>query len=351
MRWLLIAALVALIATPLFGDVFYTRLATRILIFGLIAIGLNLIVGYTGLVSFGHAAFVGLGAYTVAILRFHGIESGLVALPAAIGVAALGALVIGAVALRTSGVYFIMITLAFAQMLFFFFHDNLGFGGSDGFYLNNKPKVEIGAITLVDLRNRTEFYYFTLFWLAFTYLFVAMILRAPFGRVIAAIRVNEPRARALGFPTQRYKLASFVIAGMLAGLAGYLTCAQFGVINPAYLSWRESGQALVIVILGGIGTLYGPVLGAFVLVLLEDFVSSLTDHWLLAIGGFVIAVVLFLPDGIASLIDGRLWRRKAPAAEQDVETEAEIAALAAGSPDSVAAQSPERGVGGVRDHS
>jgi branched-chain amino acid transport system permease protein len=174
-----------------------------------------------------------------------------------------------------------------------------------------------------------------------------MILRAPFGRVIAAIRVNEPRARALGFPTQRYKLASFVIAGMLAGLAGYLACAQYGVINPAYLSWRESGQALVVVILGGMGTLYGPVLGAFALILLEDFVSSLTEHWLLAIGVFVIAVVLFLPGGIASLIDGRIWRRKAPGAEQDVDGEAETAALSAARPDSATGKAREREVGGV----
>jgi len=308
---LLVAGLVALAIFPQFAERFYLQLVTKIMIVAIFAMSLDLLVGYTGLVSFGHAAFFGIGGYALAIVaRDFDLTSLWTTLPVALAASGLAALVIGWLSIRTSGVYFIMITLAFAQMLFFVVHDNLALGGSDGMYLNTKPTVSVAGIDLVNLRNRTEFYYFTLFWLAAAYLFCVMILRSPFGRVIAAIRVNEPRTRALGYPTQRYKLASFVIAGMLGGLAGYLACAQFGFVNPALLSWRESGQALVIVILGGMGTLYGPVLGSFVLILIEDYVSSLTEHWLLAIGFFVIAVVLFLPGGIASLIT-RAWRRRA----------------------------------------
>ncbi|HJS30789.1 MAG TPA: branched-chain amino acid ABC transporter permease [Alphaproteobacteria bacterium] len=307
----LVVALLALAIFPQFAERFYIQLVTKIMIVAIFAMSLDLLVGYTGLVSFGHAAFFGIGGYALAIVaRDFELTSLWTTLPIAIAASGIAALVIGWLSIRTSGVYFIMITLAFAQMLFFVVHDNLALGGSDGMYLNSKPTVSIAGIDLVNLRNRTEFYYFTLFSLTASYLFCRMILRSPFGRVIAAIRVNEPRTRALGFPTQRYKLASFVIAGMLGGLAGYLACAQFGFVNPALLSWRESGQALVIVILGGMGTLYGPVVGSFVLILLEDYLSSLTEHWLLVIGFFVIAVVLFLPEGIASLA-ARGWRRRA----------------------------------------
>ncbi len=337
---ILVLLLALLLALPQFAERFYIQLVTKIMVLAIFALSLDLLVGFTGLISFGHAAFFGLGGFTLALAaRDLDLTSLWTTLPLALGVAGIAAFLIGWLSIRTSGIYFIMITLAFAQMLFFIFHDNLYFGGSDGMYLNHKPTVEVAGIELANLRNRVEFYYFVLLCLMASYAFLWTVIRSPFGRVIIAIRVNEPRTRALGYPTQRYKLASFVIAGMLAGLAGYLAVAQFGFANPALLGWRESGHVLVIVILGGMGTLFGPVLGAFALVLLEDAVSSLTEHWLLVIGFFVIAVVLFLPSGIASLINGG-WRR---AAMRSAEAEAQTAA-----PIATGEVAPGAGEGGTR---
>lgn len=305
----LLLAAALLLLFPLSGERFYMELLTRIMITAIFALSLNLLVGTTGLVSFGHAAFFGIGGYALAILsRDLHLVSLFATLPLCLALAGLAALLIGALSIRTSGVYFIMITLAFAQMLFYFVHDSLALGGSDGLYLDHKPKVAIAAISLLDLRDRTVFYYFTLFFLVATCLFLSVLRRSPFGRVLAAIRASEPRARALGYPTPRYKLVSFILAGMLAGLAGYLSCVQAGFMNPAHFSWRDSGRVLVIVILGGVDTLFGPVLGAFVFVALEELASSLTDHPLLVMGVFVIGIVLFLPEGIAGLVA----RAKAP---------------------------------------
>jgi branched-chain amino acid transport system permease protein len=186
-------------------------------------------------------------------------------------------------------------------MLYYLANDTKWLGGSDGMFLNVKPSAELFGLELFDLKNRVTFYYFALGALAASFLFARTVLASLFGRVIDAIRCNEPRTRALGFTTSRYKLAMFAIAGAIAGLAGYIGAAQDGIVNPAFLSWHQSGQALVIVILGGMGTLYGPIVGAFALIALEDVAASLTEHWLLLIGFFVIAVVLFLPRGIASL--------------------------------------------------
>lgn len=300
---LLILGLVALIALPHFAERYYIQLVNKIMVIAILAMSLDLLVGYTGLVSLGHAAFFGFSGYALALLvRDADIVSLWLTLPICLAATALVALVIGWLAIRTSGVYFIMITLAFGQMLYFMFNDHLVFGGSDGMYVNTRPTASVGGYTLLNLRNRVEFYYFTLFSLVATYVLLHTILRAPFGQVINAIRLNEPRTRALGYATQRYKLVSFVIAGTLAGLAGYLNAVQFAFVNPAHLGWRESGHALIIVILGGMGTLFGPVLGAFVLILLEDVAAALTEHWLLAMGVFIIAVVLLLPDGIAGTL-------------------------------------------------
>jgi branched-chain amino acid transport system permease protein len=308
---LLLTALACLLALPLVADRFYLQLATQIMTTGLFAMSLDLLVGYTGLVSFGHAAYFGLAGYALAILgRDLGLVSLWATLPLCLAVSGLAALAIGALSIRTSGVFFIMITLAFAQMLYFFFNDSRSFGGSDGLYVDVRPTLEIGGWTLLDLDGRIGFYYFTLFWLVASYLLLRILLASPFGLVLAGIRANEGRTRALGYPTQRYKLASFVIAGMLAGLAGYLAAAQFGVVNPAHLSWRQSGHALIIVILGGMGTLHGPVLGAFVLVFLEDLLMAATEHWLLVMGLFVIAVVVLLPHGLAGLASRLVERRR-----------------------------------------
>jgi branched-chain amino acid transport system permease protein len=300
---LLSIATIALAAVPFVSDRFHVQLITQILVLATFAMSLDLLVGFTGLVSFGHAAFYGLGGYGLAILtRDAGLISMWATLPMTLALCGLAAAVIGWLSIRTSGVYFIMITLAFAQMAYYFFNDARGFGGSDGLYINTRPEFTVAGITLFSLQNRTTLYYVVLTVLVATAALLWVLLRSPFGQVITAMRVNEGRTRALGFPINRYKLVSFCIAGMVAGLAGYLGAVQFGYVNPAHMAWRESGRVLMVVILGGSGTLFGPVIGAFVFVLLEDLLSGLTEHWLLIMGAFVVAIVLILPNGIAGLL-------------------------------------------------
>jgi branched-chain amino acid transport system permease protein len=298
MRWALLGAALALALFPLVGSTFYLQLVTKIMIMAIFAMSLDLLVGYTGLVSLGHAAYFGLGAYTLWALSPQYEASPIwLSLPAAILAAGIAALVIGVFVLRTSGIYFIMATLAFAQMLYSFVSESDLFGGSDGVYVYMKPDA-----LLIDLEETKQFYWFVLAVLVGTYLFLRTLLNSLFGQVIVGIRTNERRMRALGYPVFRYKLASFVVAGALAGLAGYLAAAQFGFVNPELLGWHRSGDALMMVILGGMGSLFGPVVGAFVLVLLQELFSDLTKHWLLLMGAFVVAAVLLLPNGISGLL-------------------------------------------------
>ncbi len=314
-RPLLVFLLVSVLGLALFpwvGDEFYVELVIRMMILGIFAMSLDLLIGYTGLVSFGHAAFFGLAGYVLALIT---PEAGPItiwyALFVCLGVSALVALAIGWVSVRTSGVYFIMITLAFAQMFYYFFNENEALGSSDGIFIAWKPAVSLGGWTLFDLDEGMTLYYFVLASLVGSYLLLWTLLRAPFGRVIRGIKTNEARTKALGYATRNYKLASFVISGTLAGFAGFLEATSTGFVSPAHLGWHESGLVMMIVILGGMGTLYGPVIGAFVMGLLEDRFQEMTDHWLLLMGIFIIAVVLFLPNGVAGLIRqiGDLWQR------------------------------------------
>ena len=290
---------------PLVGDSFYIKLVIKIMALGIFAMSLDLLVGFTGLVSFGHAAFFGVAGYTLAwFVNKAGVTDLAVVLPAALATSALAALMIGWLAIRTRGVYFIMLTLALAQMLYYFFKDQRYWGGTDGMNILAKPRLAVGDVVLLNLGDRVTLYYVTLVLLVGVFAFLAVLLRSPFGRALVGIKVNEDRMRAVGYDVARLKLAAFVIAGMLAGLAGFLEATRSSFVNPAHLSWHESGLVLVMVLLGGMGTLYGPVVGAAVLVLLEDNVSGLWDHWLLIMGFFVIFLVLFLPNGIAGLTDG-----------------------------------------------
>ncbi len=318
---LLLAAVAGLALFPFASDEFYLELFTHFMVLGIFAMSLDLLIGYTGLVSFGHAAFFGLAGYLLAIITPESEAMSLwVSLPISLAGVALAALVIGWFSVRTSGIYFIMITLAFAQMTFYYFNENVALGGSDGMFIFTKPTVGIGGFEIIDLGNPTTVYYAVLASLVACYLLLSMVLRAPFGRVIKAIRVNEHRTRALGYDTRRYKLAAFVIAGTMAGYAGYLEAVSTGIVSPGHLSWHQSGLVLILVILGGMGTLYGPVLGAFALGLLHDQVQDVTVHWQLVQGIFVILVVLFLPHGIAGLV-ARLARRGAALAERAREPE------------------------------
>lgn len=300
---LLAAALVLLLAFPLVGDKFYLQLLAKIMLMAIFAMSLDLLVGFTGLVSLGHAAFFGLGAYALWFMTPKNYMPAdlFTSLPLALGVTALAALVIGLLVLRSSGVYFIMVTLAFAQMFYYYALGAKWMGGSDGAYIYVRPAAGLLGWSPFDLGNYVHFYYVALALMAAVYLLLRMITASPFGRVIAAIRSNEGRTRALGFAVFRYKLASFVIAGALAGLAGYFDAAQFGFVNPDLFGWRLSGEVLMMVILGGMGSLHGPILGAFVLVLLEDSLSGATRHWLLPMGLFIILAVLLLPRGLGGL--------------------------------------------------
>jgi len=297
---------------------FLVGVATRILIFGLAALSLNLILGYGGMVSFGHAAFFGAGAYVVGILSHHatldeplmtwpieigGTESALIGWPAAMLVAALLALVIGALSLRTSGLYFIMITLAFAQMLYFFTVSLETYGGDDGLSLWSRSSA--GPLDLSDDR---QFYYLVLVILLLFLILMRRLVAARFGLALQGIRDNERRMQAMGFATTRYKLTAFVIAGAVAGLAGALMANQTEFVSPSFLDWPRSGEFLVIVVLGGMGTLYGPVAGAAAFLLLEEILSDWTEHWMIILGPLLILVVLFAKQGLWGAVES--WLRK-----------------------------------------
>jgi branched-chain amino acid transport system permease protein len=295
-------SLAALALFPLAGATFYIDLVTKVMILAIFALSLDLLVGYTGLVSFGHAAFFGVGSYTLALLapRYEAANFWLT-LPLAIAAAGAAALLVGAFVVRVKGIYFIMVTLAFAQMFYFVFHDTKFGRGSDGISMNFKPVATIGTMTPFDLANSTHVYYLVLAAMLLVFVFLRLLLRSTFGRALQGLRSNEQRMRSLGFPVYWYKLASFAIAGALAGLAGYFAAMQFGFVNPELLSWHQSGNALLMLILGGIGSLYGAVVGAFVFVALQEVFSSLTTHWQLLLGATIILLVIFLPGGLASV--------------------------------------------------
>jgi branched-chain amino acid transport system permease protein len=300
---MLVAALAALLLLPFVAEKFYVQFATKVLVMAIFAASLNLLVGYTGLVSLGHAAFFGIAGYLLALVTPQYEAADLwSSLLLAVGAAALLALVVGALVVRTSGIYFIMATLAFAQMLYFLFHDTSLAGGSDGIYIYVRPQANIGGWRPFDLENFMHLYFVVLAVFVLVLGFLRALVDSPFGRVIAGIRVNEQRMRALGFATFRYKLVCFVIGGALAGLAGYLSAVQFGVVNPDMLGWHLSGSALMMVILGGMGTLPGPVLGAVTIMLLELGFQSLTKHWQLLMGAVIVLVALALPQGLAGLV-------------------------------------------------
>jgi branched-chain amino acid transport system permease protein len=280
---------------------FYTSFATRILIYAIAAASLNLVLGYGGMVSFGHAAFFGAGAYIVGILAAEGLSSLWIAWPAAIAVAALAALVIGAISLRTRGVYFIMITLAFAQMMYYVFVSLKAYGGDDGLPLAARSSTGLG----VSLSNDFVWYYLVLVLLIVVLYLLHRLLASRFGRVIEAIRENETRATAIGYPVYRYKLLCFVISGAIAGLAGALIANQTSYVGPALLHWIQSGTLMIMVILGGVGRFWGGPVGAAVLLMLEELFSGspllgpYSLHWQLPVGVILLAVVLFAPYGIA----------------------------------------------------
>jgi branched-chain amino acid transport system permease protein len=321
--WVLpVVAAVALAWLPAVLSPYHQDLAVKIALYAVFALSLELLVGMTGLVSLGHAAFLGIGAYVTVLGSGQGNASAAWLLPAAVAAAATCALFIGALSLRTRGVYFIMVTLAFAQMAYFVFHDTGLGGGSDGIFLYAKPTLEFGGRKWLDLDDRMHQYRSVLAALVGTYALLALIRRSRFGHALAGIRVNEQRMRASGYRTYAYKLAAFVIAGALAGLAGFLLAVTDGAVNPELLSWQESGAVLLMLIFGGIGHLRGAVMGAVAFTLLKEFFQSeallgpLAAHWQLTLGLTIIVVVALLPRGLIGLATVlRRPRRSAPAFE------------------------------------
>ncbi len=280
------------------GQPFYIDLVRRIMILGIAAVSLNLILGYGGLVSFGHAAYLGIGAYAVGILGHYGISNGWVHLLVAVGASALLAAAIGAVSIRTSGIYFIMITLAFTQMLYYLGISLAEFGGDDGMRLKSKSQFA----GLLDLRDPVAFYYLALgVMLLFVYL-TYRIVNSRFGMVLRATKSNEARSRAVGFSPYPYRLAAFVIAGAMCGVAGALYANHTNYITPGLMSWHQSGELMFMVILGGIATAAGPVLGTFALLLIEEVLKGWTQYWQVILGPLLVLSVIFFRRGLAGLL-------------------------------------------------
>ncbi|MFC3110560.1 branched-chain amino acid ABC transporter permease [Undibacterium arcticum] len=310
LRWcalLLAVLLIFPLAANVLGQAFYIGLASRLLIFALAASSLNLILGFGGMVSLGHAAYFGAGAYTVGILMQYGVASAWLAWPAATLLGAALALLIGAVSLRTRGVYFIMITLAFAQMMYYLFISLKAFGGDDGMSLAARSSIGIGGGIGVELASDSTFYYVVLGIITAALFLLQRLINSRFGRVLQAVRENEARMAAIGYPVFRYKLVCFVIAGALASLAGALMANQNMLVSPNLVHWTQSGSLMVMVILGGSGYFFGGLIGAVAMLLLEEILSGYTEHWQLVLGLILLAVVLLLPNGLASLAD-RLHR-------------------------------------------
>ena len=310
--------LVALLAFPFVGTLFYTEMVTRMMIMAIFAMSLDLLQGVTGLVSLGHAAYFGLAGYALAFLTPQGEAVSLWwTLPVAVLASGLAALIIGFFVVRTHGIYFIMVTMAFAQMVFYLFFDNKALGGSDGLYVNFKPSAAVFGWVPFDLDNKRTLYYFTLAALLLTYAFLRRLLFSPFGRTLSGIRVNEHRMRAMGYGVFGYKLAAFTVAGALAGLAGYLWGTQTGYINPELMGFHMSAHAIMMVILGGMGNFAGSIVGAFafeyLLHLFKDLPTigsvNLGKHWQLWMGFFIVLLVTFAPRGMLGLVE-KFMKRK-----------------------------------------
>ena len=303
-RLLFVAAVfLALALHPLVAGAYGIDLVTKIMVFAILALSLELLVGGTGLVCFGQAAFFGIGAYAAVLLTGDGDAPSLLwLLPACMLAAAGYALLVGALSLRTRGVYFIMVTLAFAQMAYYVVHDTPVGGGTDGIYLLSKP-----VLGQLDLDKALPLYGLTLGCLALVFAFLAVLLRSRFGRALAGIRVNEQRMRATGFSTYPYKLAAFTLSGAIAGLAGFLFAIKDGVVNPEIMSWHMSGAVLIMIILGGLQHLRGALIGAFAFALLQELFKSeavfgaFARHWHLGMGLTIITAVAVLPRGLVGL--------------------------------------------------
>ncbi len=286
------------------GESYVLSLVTRMMIFSIAAISLDLLMGYGGLVSFGHAAFMGLGVYAVGILSAHGFSDALISLPVAIAVSAIFAWITGIIVLGTSGVYFIMITLAFSQMAFFIVSSLASYGGDDGMTLAAR-----NTVAGLSLTNDHVFFYFVWAFLAVIFLLCRLLVASRFGRVLRGSQENAVRTAALGFNVYRFQLCAYVIAGTIGGLSGFLLANATEFASPSYMSWQRSGELIVMVVLGGLGTLSGAIIGTVVFVFSEEWLSALTEHWKMIFGPLLIVVILLFPNGLSGVISWPNQRR------------------------------------------
>ena len=297
-------ALAAFPLIPLESSDYYIQMLSQMMILAIFAMSLDLLQGVTGLVSLGHAAYFGLAGYALAFLTPADLPVSLWwSLPLAALGTGLAALLIGFFVVRTHGIYFIMVTMAFAQMVYYLFFDNAKLGGSDGLYVYFRPDATLFGWNGIDLEKKTTFFYFTLMVLILVYAFLRRLLFSPFGRALSGIRVNEHRMRAVGYSSFGYKLTAFTLAGALAGVAGYLWAAQTGYVNPELMGFHLSAHAIMMVILGGMGNFAGAIVGAFAFEWVMHVFKDLTKHWQLLMGSFIVLVVLFAPRGLLGLID------------------------------------------------
>ena len=308
-RTLLYIVLIALaLAVPLAGNTYYTRFATQIAMYGMAAVSVDLLLGYAGLITFGQAAFFGVGAYVTGILSVAGIQDALIVWPAAILGAMLFAVVIGALALRTEGFQFIMVTLAFAQMVYYIGQSLRTYGGDNGFTMPRR-----NTLAGFSLANHTTFYYVVLALLLLVLFLTQRLVKSEFGTVIRGRRDNERRLAAIGFPPFPYKYVAFLIAAGIAGLAGALMANHARFVSPAIMSWQVSGELLSMVILGSAGTLIGPVFGAAVYLVFQQVLSDYTDHWMIYFGPLLVARVLLVREGVWGMLVHALKAHEAPA--------------------------------------
>ncbi|MFC6668789.1 branched-chain amino acid ABC transporter permease [Marinobacterium aestuariivivens] len=292
-------------------NTFYVNKLASVLIFAIFVMSLDYLVGRCGLVTLGHALFYGMGGYLFVMLapEYETVNFWVYTFYV-VTISALIAVVVGFIVLRTSGIYMIMITLALAQMCFYFFSDSTAFGGNDGVFIYMKPDTSVFGLSLFDLDNPVHFYYLCLLSLFNCLLFFKLITRSKFGRIVDAVHANPDRTTALGYNVFLFRLASYVIASSLGAYAGYLFALQYGFVNPSMLAWQTSGTALVMTILGGMGTLYGAILGTAVYEGLHYGFEHLTEHWLLLMGGLIILMVLAFKNGLAGYLENLLEKRQ-----------------------------------------
>jgi branched-chain amino acid transport system permease protein len=284
-----------------FDQSYLTVVVSRVMIYAIAALSLDLILGYGAMVSFGHAAFIGIGAYAIGIAAEHDVWEGAITFPIAVLAAGLFALVTGAISLRTRGVYFIMITLAFGQMAYYTASSLSAYGGDDG--LTIWGRTELGGQPV--LEDDWTFHFFVLACLAMCWWFASRMVDSRFGRVIAGVRENRARMAAIGFDPYRHQLVAYVLSGMMAGLAGALLANHAEFVSPAYMSWQRSGDLIIMVVLGGMGTLYGAVLGAVAYLAMEDVLAGWTEHWRVIFGPILILIVLYARGGLARAFAAR----------------------------------------------